>query len=199
VESFLEDADTYDIGQKRWLIPETLTKRETLVDTLYSILLLVVQRFVKPNEPGVKRHLFNIQGYPQCEQKGVNGHAICPVLIVPAMGPSFELPQALHSVPRSQLAEVNLGYSCMATYFTVKLEANMGSDEEQVHEMETYARYGQPQHTTFRRLTLIQADSVRSTQQTLCVLNDTHRVACTASALRLCRHRDHPTVTKADS
>ncbi|TEB22251.1 hypothetical protein FA13DRAFT_1716263 [Coprinellus micaceus] len=180
VESFLEDADTYDVGQKRWSIPGTLTKRETLVDTLYSILLLVVQQFVKPNKPGVERHIFNIQGYLQCKQKDGNGHAICPVLTVPAMGPSFELPQALHSVPRSQLvvfslvntttvslapyvsvsvsvfapsslpfplllstqlAKINLGYSCMATYFTVKLESNTGSAEEQVDEMETYARF----------------------------------------------------------
>ena len=62
VESFLEAADIYDVEQKRWSVP----KNVSLVDALYSILLSVVERFVKPSEPGVKRHIFNIQGYPEC-------------------------------------------------------------------------------------------------------------------------------------
>jgi hypothetical protein len=140
-KSFLEDTESYDPEQKRWSIPETLRNRETLVDALYSMLLSVVQRFVKPSEPGVGRHIINTYGHPECEQNDKHGYAACPVLVVPATGPSFDLPEELRSAPSSELDEVNVGYSCMATYFTVKLGSTAGSTDEQVHEMEAYARY----------------------------------------------------------
>jgi hypothetical protein len=140
VESFLGDTGTYDPKQKRWSIPETLTNRGTLVDALYAILLSVVQRFVKPSEPGVERHVINTYGHPECEQKVAHGYAACPVLVVPATGPSFDLPQGLRSTPSSELGEVNVGYPCMATYSTVKLNSIAGSTDEQVHEMEAYAK-----------------------------------------------------------
>ena len=160
VQAFLEEmGSSYSNEKKRWAIPESPPNRECLVDALYSVLRSIFERFVKPSEPEVERHIFNIQDYPQFEKKDKNGYAICPVLVVPAVGPSFDLPPALHSVPSAQLAVVNLGYSCMATYFTVKLDSNQGTVEEQVDEMETYARYGRPQCTIACRLSFVQADS----------------------------------------
>ena len=137
VESFLEGTGCYDIEQKRWSIPENPLNRGTLVDALYSIWLSVVQRFLKPTEPEVERHVINTYGHPECEQKVEHGYAACPVLVVPATGPSFDLLPGQRSTPD----KVNVGYPCMATYCTVKLNSTLGSTDEQVHEMEAYAQY----------------------------------------------------------
>ncbi|TEB22233.1 hypothetical protein FA13DRAFT_1778868 [Coprinellus micaceus] len=149
------------LSKKRWAIPDSPTKRGSLVDALYLALLSVVARFVKPREPRVERHIFNIQGYLECKQKDENGHAARPVLVVPAMGPSFDLPQVLHSVPSSELAEVNLGYSCMANLFHRKhWIRRRGVPKEQVDEMETYARKilrDQPNRLYVRSLVLTES------------------------------------------
>jgi hypothetical protein len=62
---------------------------------------------------------------------------VCPVLVVRAAGPSFEIPKSL--VSASQVS-TRLGFSNMASYFSVKMESEIGSTKESVEEMSSYAR-----------------------------------------------------------
>ena len=139
IQDFLEETDIYDTIQKKWSIPEAPTNLESLVHSVYSALSSIVQCFVKITEAGVERALDNTFGIPEFEATNPKGYRVCPMLVVQATGPSFQIPRtpATDSGVPSRWVE----YSQMATFVSVKLDAEVGSAEELVDEMTTYARY----------------------------------------------------------
>ena len=138
IQDFLEETNTYNSSQKKWSTPEAPTKADGLIHSVYSILSSIVQCFVKITERGVERVLDNTYGIPECEAINEKGYRVCPLLVIQATGPSFQIPKAsaTNSAP-SRWVEP----SQMTTFISVKLESDAGSVEELVDEMTTYARY----------------------------------------------------------
>jgi hypothetical protein len=82
---------------------------------------------------------------PRCSGTDSRGYRACPTLLVRAAGPSFALPPPLDPQGPSPF---DLGFSNMATYFSIKPESEVPSEKEIVDEMESYARWV----VAFRRL-----------------------------------------------
>ncbi|TEB25332.1 hypothetical protein FA13DRAFT_1817513 [Coprinellus micaceus] len=89
-------------------------------------------RFAKSQYPHVKREGSSSLGPPDCE----GGYRICRVLPTRTEGPSFEIPESLISVAA---ASPSLGFSNILTHLSVKLELDIGAEEENVEEM-SYAK-----------------------------------------------------------
>ncbi|KAJ3539452.1 hypothetical protein NMY22_g4727 [Coprinellus aureogranulatus] len=139
IEKFISETEFYDTRRRRWSFLDTSTTTECLIDTFFSILSSIVQRFVKPHQPGVERELVSTIGVPECETINERGYRKWPVLILHAAGPSFELPQPLDSTSRSGEEAREIGFSCMATFFHIKL-SEVGSPEDQLDEIAMHVR-----------------------------------------------------------
>ncbi|KAJ3522456.1 hypothetical protein NMY22_g11880 [Coprinellus aureogranulatus] len=140
IGGFLKESDTYDTVETRWSIPAAPTKTEELVNAVFKVLSSVVRRFVKPARLGVEREVVNTQDIPTCQGKNDRGYRLCPVVVVRAAGPSFEAPNPRRTEEASQEQSTLIGFGRMATYFSVKLEPELGSEKEELEEMEYYAR-----------------------------------------------------------
>jgi hypothetical protein len=145
VETFLRGVDCYSVPQGRWTTPNASTTPETLVNSIFNIIRSIVGRFAYPKYSGVEREVVNTFYAPRCSGTDSRGYRACPTLLVRAAGPSFELPPPLN--PQEPSPD-DLGFSNMATYFSIKPESETLSDKEIVDEMESYARcvsaFGQP-------------------------------------------------------
>ena len=140
IETYLHEAKEYGFDQKRWAIPEALTSVETLVDALFTTVSSVMERFGRAKEPGVERTLVDTRGLPECAQIDESGYKACPMLMVHATGPSFQIPKHRRDKHGAAEPELFLGYPGMATFIIATLDADAGDADEQVDEMETYAR-----------------------------------------------------------
>ncbi|KAJ3515433.1 hypothetical protein NMY22_g14456 [Coprinellus aureogranulatus] len=139
IKSFLEESGHYDFSKGRWLTSEGSAGVDDLIDTLATILSSIVQRFVVADEPGVEREVVNTRAMPDCEALNEQGYRICPVLVVRAGGPSFEIPKSLQASITSEAPSFTpIGFSGMATFMTVKVDA--GKAEDYLDEMAPYAR-----------------------------------------------------------
>ena len=139
VDSFLEETCVYSSSTSEWTLPMAPTTAESLVDSFCNIIASIVQRFVKPAEVGVERAAKNTQGTPEYGSIDEKGRPSYPPIVVHATGPSFPNPERVES--RSSASQPLVGYSQIATFFSVRLESEVVSDEREVDEMETYARY----------------------------------------------------------
>ncbi|KAJ3533032.1 hypothetical protein NMY22_g7501 [Coprinellus aureogranulatus] len=139
-EEVLKEMGTYDTTETRWSIPTAPAKTEELVNAVFKVLSSIVRRFVKPATPGVEREVVNTQDVPTCQGKNGKGYRTCPLIMVRAAGPSFEAPKPRRLEEASQEQSTSIGFGGMATYFSVKLESELGSEKEELEEMECYAR-----------------------------------------------------------
>ena len=130
VERCLEEATCYRITEKRWAIPEMPTTRADLVSSVLGIIRSVVGMFTKTTQEGVEREVVEMCRYDEG-----------PALVVRAAGPSFEIPKPRN--PGCSLAP-DIGYSNVATYFSVKLERDIGGEKKCLEEMAVYARWVPP-------------------------------------------------------
>lgn len=150
IESFLEESSCYDSVEKKWTIPGTPTKTEDLLSSVFNMLSSIVQRFAKPSQPGVEREVVNTENIPACQGTNEKGYRICPVIVVRAAGPSFEISKPRKPTTDSQEPAKSIGFGGMATYFSVKLDSELGSEKEDLDEMGSYARCV-PRHRQCRR------------------------------------------------
>ena len=137
IETFLWETDAYDSAQATWSIPLVPKTTEGLIGAMYGALQSIVGRFVRSFQPGIEREVCDTQDLPTCQGSNADGYRVCPALFVRAAGPSFEIPEPLAS--EGEMSST-LGFSNMATYFSVKMESELGSKEECVEEMSSYAR-----------------------------------------------------------
>ena len=137
VEPFLHGAECYSVPQGRWATPSASTTPETLVNSIFNIIRSIVGRFTGSKEPGVEREVLNTFSSPKCSGIDSRGYRAYPTLLVCAAGPSFEVPPSLDPLDPSPY---DLGFSNIATYFSVQPESETRSEEEIVDEMESYAR-----------------------------------------------------------
>ena len=136
-ETFLHGTDCYSVPQGRWATPSASTTRETLVNSIFNIIRSIVGHFTGSQVPGAEREVVNAFYAPRCSATDSRGYRACPSLLVRAAGPSFEVPPPLNALEPSPF---DLGFSSMATYFSVKPESETPSEKEIVDEMESYAR-----------------------------------------------------------
>ncbi|TEB25618.1 hypothetical protein FA13DRAFT_1692942 [Coprinellus micaceus] len=156
IYTFLRGDESYDSTQKRWSFPSVPETTEHLIGAVCNVLRGILGRFVKSQDPTVKREVCSTVGNPACEGRNEGGYRVCPVLLIRAEGPSFEIPESLISVAA---ASSSLGFSNMATYISVKLDSNVGTEEENVEEMTSYAKrvfHEQPNRVFVRSLVVTE-------------------------------------------
>lgn len=139
LDAFLEETARYDSENKAWLIPEPSTTAEDLLGPMFDILSSIVRQFVKPTQSSVKREVISTHDIPACEEKNEDGYRAYPSLFVQAAGPSFEVPKPLDSSLTAAPPLAGLGFTNMATYFSVKRDSELGSAREIANEMASYA------------------------------------------------------------
>lgn len=135
IDTFLQEGKHYDSVEKRWRIPEAPATREDLVHALYIILSSIVGRFVKGTGSGIEREVINTLGIPDFDVKNEKGYRMWPALVLRAAGPSFEIPQSAQAPRTSKATTTWIGFSCMATFFSVDLDSKVGGPEDQLDEI----------------------------------------------------------------
>lgn len=140
LHEFLEESGFYDFSKRKWSIPDAPAKTEDLLGPLVKILSSIVGRFVQPSNPGIEREVVNTHGIPACQGRNEKGYRICPLVVVRAAGPSFEVPIPRKATATTHVPSKRIGFGGMATYFAVKLDSELGREDEDLDEMESYAR-----------------------------------------------------------
>ncbi|TEB21857.1 hypothetical protein FA13DRAFT_1819279 [Coprinellus micaceus] len=156
VEAFLHGVDCYSVPQGRWTTPNASTTPDTLVNSIFNIIRSIVGRFANLKESGVQREVVNTFYAPKCSGIDSRGYRACPTLLVRAAGPSFEHPPPVNP---QEPSPYDIGFSNMATYFSIKPESETPSEKEIVNEMKSYARQifrDQPNRVHVRSLTFTE-------------------------------------------
>ncbi|KAJ3540250.1 hypothetical protein NMY22_g4372 [Coprinellus aureogranulatus] len=162
IDAFLSNSDVYLSMDTRWDLPESPSSADDVLRAAFPLLSSIVQEFAKASSPGIARKLVNTRDVPQCNVENSQGYRISPVLLVYATGPSFEAPRSRDSsTGRSGLRTKpsTIGFSNMATYFSVKLDSELGSDKDILEEMASYAKpifRDQPNRMHVRSLVLTE-------------------------------------------
>ena len=133
IQGFLKETDYYDSSGEEWSIPEFPTSTQDVVKPLYKILSSIVRAFVKPSHHGVARDIVSTAGAAGYDEENEDGHHTCPFLTVRAAGPSFQIP-----APQDQ---EDIGFSNMATCFSVAPEPESGEDVDEMEILEELAGY----------------------------------------------------------
>lgn len=136
VGDFLDESTLYDSTTKKWSASITPTTRQALLGSVLRILSSIVRSLVRPMEPIVEREVVNIDHTVAGQKVKQDAYRI----VVRAAGPSFQIPRRRKTAGDLSDERKTIGYSCMATYFTVKLESELGSDEDILEEVISYAR-----------------------------------------------------------
>ncbi|KAJ3504524.1 hypothetical protein NMY22_g17896 [Coprinellus aureogranulatus] len=137
VRDFLESSSEYNSENEKWDIPQHATTQD-LVDSVCKVVRSIMERFVKPVRPEVKRTIVNMHHARGNDVKNEEGYYPCPALVVQATGPSFEDPTPTLAVKRDE---------------------ELGSAKEDVKETEAYAKVIfalQPNRIYVRSLVLTQ-------------------------------------------
>lgn len=138
MDTYLEETDCYNASDKTWIIPPAAAA-EGLSDCMFNILSSILKRFVKPTQPSVKRELLNTHNVSACNEEAEDGYRAYPTLCIQASGPSFEKPGPLDFSLSAGLPSGELGFTDMATFFSVKRDSELGTAKEYVNEMASYA------------------------------------------------------------
>lgn len=185
LDAFLEETELYDSGKKEWLTPTSPTSTGDLLGSVFQMLSSIVRRFVKPTEPGVERETLNTQDIPTCQGTNDSGYRACPLVVVRATGPSFQIRKTRKPVAGGQEGAVSLGFGGMATYFVVRSESELGSEKEILDEMKSYTRCVAWSTPPTSYLTEgVQSSSEISAQPILCTFNGDYREACSPLPFR---------------
>ncbi|KAJ3502214.1 hypothetical protein NMY22_g18664 [Coprinellus aureogranulatus] len=137
VRDFLESSSDYNSENEKWDIPQHATTQD-LVDSVCKVVRSIMEQFVKPVRPEVKRTIVNMYQARGNDVKNEEGYYPCPALVVQATGPSFEEPTPTLAVKRDE---------------------ELGSAKEDVKETEAYAKVIfalQPNRIYVRSLVLTQ-------------------------------------------
>ena len=140
IEEFLRTNDRFDSKNNKWSLPCPPTKTKKLVNAMCKVVRSVVRHFVKATDSRVTRRVVKMLGATGNDEKNGDGYYPCPPLVIGATGPSFAdvvSTQASDS-PESRRS---ITFSNMASYFTVKVDSEIGSVDENVRELKHYARY----------------------------------------------------------
>ncbi|KAJ3499925.1 hypothetical protein NMY22_g19439 [Coprinellus aureogranulatus] len=140
IEGFLSRNKLYDGKRRRWSTLHKAKTTESIVDSLFEILSSIVKRFVKSPEPGVEREIVNTFRVPDCGVANEKGYRKWPFLALHGAGPSFELPDRPGPVSAADAAFRKVEFTCMATFFHVRRDSEVGAPENQLDEISTHVR-----------------------------------------------------------
>ncbi|TEB19358.1 hypothetical protein FA13DRAFT_1697927 [Coprinellus micaceus] len=140
IDAFLDEPTANGSRRKNWTAPHAPAPAEDLVRSLYKMLSSIVKRFAFSPKPGVQRKVVDTRKFEGSDEVNAEGYRNCPILVVRAAGPSFQFPASPERGAPSMERTETLGFTNMATYFSVKLDGVVGSEDEIMDEMENYAR-----------------------------------------------------------
>ncbi|TEB22085.1 hypothetical protein FA13DRAFT_1523568 [Coprinellus micaceus] len=140
IEDFLRDSDAFDHKEKMWAFPQPLAATESVVVAVCRIARSIIKRFVVPTRSGVRRTVVNMIKAGGNEAVGEYGYRPCPVVVIQASGPSFEDPPPTSQEAATTSQQRQISFSNMASYFTVKLDSEVGTPRDILEEMKPYAK-----------------------------------------------------------